>query len=71
MARRVEAAARTRGVLVNAAQPDVVRLAPPLVLSPDEAALAVSVIAQSLAECLGDSTDADTPGSGERASARP
>lgn len=71
VARRVEAAARTRGVLVNAAQPDVVRLAPPLVLSPDEAELAVSLIAQSLAECLDGSTEADTSGSDDRAGTRP
>jgi acetylornithine aminotransferase len=34
----VEAAARRAGFLVNAVQPDAVRLAPPLILSADEAA---------------------------------
>jgi acetylornithine/N-succinyldiaminopimelate aminotransferase len=33
----VEAAARTAGFLVNAVQPDAVRLAPPLILTEDEA----------------------------------
>lgn len=36
VARDVEAAARARGVLVNAAQPDVIRLAPPLTVSAAE-----------------------------------
>ncbi len=34
----VEAACRTAGYLVNAVQPDAIRLAPPLILSPAEAA---------------------------------
>jgi acetylornithine aminotransferase len=34
----VEAAARSAGFLVNALQPDAVRLAPPLILTPDQAA---------------------------------
>jgi acetylornithine aminotransferase len=34
----VEAAARQAGFLVNAVQPDAVRLAPPLVISPAEVA---------------------------------
>jgi len=71
VARDVEAAARARGVLVNAAQPDVVRLAPPLVLSADQADLAVSVIAASLSECLAASASAGQPGSPERAGTRP
>jgi acetylornithine/N-succinyldiaminopimelate aminotransferase len=33
----VEAAARGRGFLVNAVQPDAIRLAPPLILSPEQA----------------------------------
>ena len=33
----VEAAARQAGFLVNAVQPDAIRLAPPLILSPDQA----------------------------------
>ena len=36
IARAVEAAARDAGVLVNAAAPDVIRLAPPLNISRDE-----------------------------------
>jgi acetylornithine aminotransferase len=36
-ASQVEAAARDAGFLVNAVQPDVIRLAPPLVLSADQA----------------------------------
>lgn len=50
VARAVEAAARSRGVLVNAAQPDVVRLAPPLVLSEQDARLAIAVLTDCLAE---------------------
>jgi acetylornithine/N-succinyldiaminopimelate aminotransferase len=38
IARAVEAAARDAGVLVNAAAPDVIRLAPPLTISRDEVA---------------------------------
>jgi acetylornithine/N-succinyldiaminopimelate aminotransferase len=34
----VEAAARQAGFLVNAVQPDAIRLAPPLILSADQAA---------------------------------
>jgi acetylornithine/N-succinyldiaminopimelate aminotransferase len=37
VAAQVEAAARQRGFLVNAVQPDVIRLAPPLILTADEA----------------------------------
>ena len=33
----LEAAARQAGFLVNAVQPDAIRLAPPLILSPAEA----------------------------------
>jgi acetylornithine aminotransferase len=36
IAREVEASAREHGVLVNAAQPDVIRLAPPLVIAEGE-----------------------------------
>jgi len=38
IARAVEAAARGAGVLVNAAAPEVIRLAPPLTITPDEVA---------------------------------
>jgi acetylornithine aminotransferase len=38
IARAVEAASRAAGVLVNAAAPDVIRLAPPLTITADEVA---------------------------------
>ena len=38
LAAQAEAAAREAGFLVNAVQPDAVRLAPPLILSGDQAA---------------------------------
>ena len=38
LAAQAEAAARQAGFLVNAVQPDAVRLAPPLILSEDQAA---------------------------------
>jgi acetylornithine/N-succinyldiaminopimelate aminotransferase len=46
----VEAAARKAGLLVNAVQPDAVRLAPPLVLSAQEADLAVEGVRRAVAE---------------------
>jgi acetylornithine aminotransferase len=48
VAKQVEAAAREAGVLVNAAAPDVIRLAPPLVLTADQAALGVEVLARAI-----------------------
>ena len=57
IARAVEAAAREAGVLVNAAAPDVIRLAPPLNITPDEVthslqrlALAIDVVRAPSAE---------------------
>jgi acetylornithine/N-succinyldiaminopimelate aminotransferase len=50
VARAVEAAARQAGVLVNAAAPDVVRLAPPLVLTEGQAALGVAALTAALHE---------------------
>ena len=50
VAAQVEAAARDRGVLVNAVQPDAVRLAPPLVLSAAEADRAVAALAAAVGE---------------------
>jgi acetylornithine/N-succinyldiaminopimelate aminotransferase len=38
LAAQAEAAAREAGFLVNAVQPDAVRLAPPLILGEDQAA---------------------------------
>jgi acetylornithine aminotransferase len=49
----VEAAARRAGLLVNAVQPDAVRLAPPLVLSAAEADEAVAGLRAAVAEVGG------------------
>ena len=46
----VEAAARDRGLLVNAVKPDVIRLAPPLTLTEAEADEAVPLLAAALDE---------------------
>jgi acetylornithine aminotransferase len=48
IAKGVEAVARAAGVLVNAAAPDVIRLAPPLNLTADEAALGVQRLALAI-----------------------
>jgi len=45
----VETAARERGLLVNAVKPDVLRLAPPLILTEDEVDEAVPLLADALA----------------------
>jgi acetylornithine aminotransferase len=50
VAARVEAAAREAGVLVNAVQPDAVRIAPPLILTAAEADEAVAALATAVAE---------------------
>jgi acetylornithine aminotransferase len=50
VAAQVEAAARKAGVLVNAVQPDAIRIAPPLVLSAAEADEAVAALAAATAE---------------------
>jgi acetylornithine aminotransferase len=49
IAREAEAALRRRGVLVNAAQPDVLRLAPPLILSDADVAVVAAVLPDALA----------------------
>lgn len=46
----VEAAARARGLLVNAVRPDTLRLAPPLVVTDQEVDDAVGILAAALAE---------------------
>jgi acetylornithine aminotransferase len=46
----VEAAARTRGLLVNAVKPDAIRLAPPLILTEAEVDEAVPLLAAALNE---------------------
>jgi acetylornithine/N-succinyldiaminopimelate aminotransferase len=47
-AAQVEAAAREAGFLVNAVQPDAVRLAPPLIITADEAASFVTALPEIL-----------------------
>jgi acetylornithine/N-succinyldiaminopimelate aminotransferase len=64
VAAQVEAAARAGGVLVNAVQPDAIRIAPPLVLSAAEAdeavaALAAAVAAVEVPATVGATTAAD------------
>jgi acetylornithine aminotransferase len=49
----VETAARARGFIVNAVAPDAVRLAPPLVLSHDEAASFVAALPEILQDARG------------------
>jgi acetylornithine/N-succinyldiaminopimelate aminotransferase len=53
LAKEVEGAARAGGVLVNAAAPDVVRLAPPLILTEQEAAHGIDVLVAALASVRG------------------
>lgn len=50
VAAEVEAAARRAGLLVNAVRPDAVRLAPPLVLTAEQAERAVSGLRDAVAE---------------------
>jgi acetylornithine aminotransferase len=49
IAKEVESAARAAGVLVNAPASDVIRLAPPLILTADEAAHGIRVLTEVLA----------------------
>lgn len=53
-AKEVEAAARARGLLVNAAAPDVVRLAPPLILTDAQACSAVKRLAAAISVSMSD-----------------
>jgi acetylornithine aminotransferase len=46
----VEAAARARGLLVNAVQPDTIRIAPPLILTADEALDGAAILAAAVAD---------------------
>ena len=55
IAREVEAAARQHGVLVNAAQPDVIRLAPPLEITEAEIREGLASLRAALAEVGGSS----------------
>lgn len=45
----VEAAARERGLLVNAVRPDTLRLAPPLIVTDDEVDEAIDILSASIA----------------------
>jgi acetylornithine/N-succinyldiaminopimelate aminotransferase len=54
VARAVEVACRERFLLVNAVAPDVVRLAPPLIVTDEELELAVSVLASALEATAGE-----------------
>jgi acetylornithine aminotransferase len=54
IAREVEASAREHGVLVNAAQPDVIRLAPPLVIAEGEIRQGLAKLRTALEEVGGD-----------------
>jgi acetylornithine/N-succinyldiaminopimelate aminotransferase len=53
VAAQVEAAARTRGLLVNAVKPDVLRLAPPLIATSADVDAAVTILTEALAEVRG------------------
>jgi acetylornithine aminotransferase len=59
IAAHVEAAARQSGALVNAAAPDVIRLAPPLILSAEQADAAVAILTQALATAHSTETRTD------------
>ena len=52
VAKAAEVAARSRGVLVNAAAPDLIRLAPTLILSAEEAARGIEVLAAAIGDAL-------------------
>ncbi len=52
VAKAVEVAARARGALVNAAAPDVIRLAPPLILSQSEATRGMEILGLAIADAL-------------------
>ena len=49
VAKQVEMSCRANGVLVNAIGDDVIRLAPPLIITADQARIACTVLAQALA----------------------
>jgi len=70
VAAEVEAAARDAGLLVNAVQPDAVRLAPPLVLSAAEADRAVEGLRAAVDEVEAATTVAVASAAGPRASGR-
>lgn len=57
----VETAARQRGLLVNAVAADVIRLAPPLVLTNAEAEQAIALLAEAIAEVAAAAETAGSP----------
>lgn len=59
----VEAAARQRGLLVNAIGTDVIRLAPPLILSEAQARRAVAGLAEAITAVAGQAADQPDAGS--------
>ncbi|MBV9821895.1 MAG: acetylornithine transaminase [Actinobacteria bacterium] len=59
-AAEVERAARDRGLLVNTVRPDVVRLAPPLIVTEAEVAEALQVLAEALRAVEADTAEAET-----------
>ncbi len=59
LAGEVESAARSRGLLVNAVKADVLRLAPPLIVTADEVDEAVSILAAALAQVAAAHTAAE------------
>jgi acetylornithine/N-succinyldiaminopimelate aminotransferase len=59
LAAEVESAARSRGLLVNAVRPDVLRLAPPLIVTADEVDEAVSILAAALVQVAAAQTAAE------------
>ncbi len=62
VAKAVEHAARQAGVLVNAAAPDVVRLAPPLVLTAEQAQIGITGLARAVGQArAGEAVGEATP----------
>ena len=53
---QLEAACRDAGFLVNAVQPDAIRLAPPLILSSEQAAVFIAALPDILAKVAGPAT---------------
>ncbi len=63
IAARLEQVARDHGLLINAVKPDVLRLAPPLIVTDDEIDEAVAVLARSLEAVAAAMPGLDAPGS--------
>jgi len=60
IAKGVEAAARQRGALVNAATPTVIRLAPPLVISESQVDQAIAIMAEAISAARSEASAADS-----------